>query len=688
MKMNLFHGRRLFGVLAVLLGVALCFPSSPAKAGTLLVDFGDPASTSGGTTGPAVTWNDIPTSIALADVGDFLDLVTTHGTPTSLGIRMLARFNGANENGTTTSTLFPANATRDSLYGNTESFNNLENIVPKFQIIGLNAGAAYNLSFYASRTGATDNRETRYTVTGAATVTADLNASGNINTLASLNGVVADSNGEITIELTPGPNNNNANHFTYLGVLTLQSVATPAERVLIDFGAGSAPTGVVEPDPGIVWNNVVTSIGINPAGALEGLLATNGAPSGYNFQMIARFNGANTAGTTASTNFPASATRDSLFGNTAAFSGLSDINPEFKFTGLSSGLLYSFTFFGSRTGAADNRETRYTVTGANTASADLNTANNVDGIVTVSDISPNEAGEITVRLSAGPANNNANRFTYLGVLKLDWAPRPVPALLVDFGAAATTTIFGADDQQSYWNNVVPAVGGSSSGVLTNLLSASGSNTGASLQMVARFNGANANGTSTSTLFPTKATQDSLFGNTATFSGLADVFPIFKLVGLQPGLAYDFTFFGSRMSVGDNRETRYTVTGANAASADLNTSNNETEVARVLTIRPNASGEITIAITPGPNNDNGNQFTYLGVMRVDWVAAIDIRLLAPALVGGNLSFQVEGASGKTYRIQGSETLGAWTDAGTLTLTGTTGTFSTSAATGFRFFRAIE
>jgi hypothetical protein len=686
MKMNPFNGRRLARVLAAFLGLALT--AAPASAGTLLMDFGDPASTSGGTTGVAVTWNDIPTSIALADVGDFLDLVTTNGTPTTIGIRMLSRFNGANENGTTASTLFPANATRDSLYGNTESFNNLENVTPKFQVIGLTAGASYNLSFYASRTGATDNRETRYTVTGTASASVDLNVAGNISTLAPLNGVVADANGEITIELFPGPNNNNANHFTYLGVLTIQSVSTPSERVLIDFGAGGTPTGVVEPDPGIIWNNVVTAIGVDPAGTLEGLLTTNGAPAGYNFQMISRFNGANTAGTTASTNFPASATRDSLFGNTEAFNSLANINPEFKFTGLSSGLLYSFTFFGSRTGASDNRETRYTVTGANSASADLNTANNVNGSVTVADITPNEAGEITVRLSAGPANNNANHFTYLGVLRLDWAPRPVPALLVDFGAAATTTIFGADDQQNYWNNVEPAVGGSSTGVLANLVSASGANTGASLQMIARFNGANANGTTAATVFTTKATQDSLFGNTETFSGLADVFPSFKLSGLQPNLAYDFTFFASRMGVGDTRETRYTASGANSAFADLNTSNNETEVARITGIRPDAAGEITISLEPGPNNDNGNHFTYLGVMRVDWVATTDIRLLAPTLAAGNLSFQVEGAAGKTYRIQGSDTLGAWTDAGTVTLNGTTGTFSISAATGFRFFRAIE
>jgi len=41
---------------------------------------------------------------------------------------MLSRFNGANGNGTTAAAPFPTEATRDSLFGNTESFNGLVNI--------------------------------------------------------------------------------------------------------------------------------------------------------------------------------------------------------------------------------------------------------------------------------------------------------------------------------------------------------------------------------------------------------------------------------------------------------------------------------------------------------------------------------------------------------------------------------
>jgi len=658
-------------------------------ANTLLFDFGDPGSPSGTAPGEPVTWNDVPTSVVTSDFGEMYDLVTTNGTPTTISLRMLSRFNGVNENGTTGSTRYPASATRDSLYGNTGLFGGLENVTPVFQVVGLNPGASYSLSFYASRTGVSDNRETRYTVTGSTEQTVDLNVANNVDNVATLAGVAANDLGEITIALTPGPNNSNSGtFFTYLGVMSLQAVADPATRLLFDFGASATPTGTVVPDAGTRWNNVTTSIGATSTGTLEGLVTTNGTVTGYGFQMLSRFNGANTAGTTASTVFPSSATRDSLYGNTEAFNGLTDIFPEFKLSGLSSALVYSFTFYGSRTGTSDNREARYTVTGSNTAHGDLNGANNINDTVTVSGISPDEAGDIRIRITPGPANNNANHFTYLGAMRVNWSPRPQPSILIDFGAAGTQTAFGVGDTERYWNNVDTAVGGSSTASLNGIVTVSGSSTPYGLQMVSRFNGANANGTLVSPVFPAAATRDSLFGNTEAFSGLADVTPIFKMTGLVPGQAYHFTFFASRMGVGDNRETRYTVTGANSGFADLNASNNEAEVAEVRDIRPDTNGEITIALEPGPMNDNGNHFTYLGVLRIDWTPAVAIQLSAPTLVGSAFRFTLSGDPGKTYRIQAGSTLGAWSDLTTATATGGTATVEVPVTDGTRFFRAIE
>lgn len=401
--------------------------AATSMAATWLFDFGGPDSPSGGAVqGTTLHWNNVTASTGAAEGAEVPELATTSGELSQLTLQIVSRFNGANENGATSGGPYPASATRDSLYGNTELFGSLENVTPTFKVYGLTPGSAASLTFFASRQGVTDNRETRYTVTGKQSATADLDAANNVTNIARVATVQADDNGEILVALAPGPNNNNANHFTYLGVLAIETSA--GQRFLIDFGATGSITEMEEPGPSIAWNNVPTAIGTDPVARLTDLVTTNGATTGAALQMIARFNGANLNGTTASTVFPASATGDSLFGNTAAFSGLENIFPSFKLTGLSSSNRYSFQFYGSRTGVSDNRETRYTLAGATTAFADLDAANNVDRVAVVNDLLPSAAGEIVITLGPGPNNSNGNRFTYLGVMRVDSRARRPPGI--------------------------------------------------------------------------------------------------------------------------------------------------------------------------------------------------------------------------------------------------------------------
>jgi hypothetical protein len=137
-----------------------------------------------------------------------------------------------------------------------------------------------------------------------------------------------------------------------------------------------------------------------------------------------------------------------------------------------------------------------------------------------------------------------------------------------------------------------------------------------LVMLSRFNGANQSGILESGLFPADATSDSLYGNTEAFNSVTDIFPSFKLTGLDPLLTYDFTFYASRMGARDNRETGYTVVGANSSFAALDATANIDGFATATGIEPDAAGEITISIAPTENNNNGNHFTYLGVMKVE------------------------------------------------------------------------
>jgi hypothetical protein len=484
------------------------------------------------------------------------------------------------------------------------------------------------------------------------------------------------------------------------------------QSFLFDFGAVSALTtnGPAPGDPQNHWNNVTEAIGTSALGQISNLVTTGNTPTDIRLVMLNRFNGANLNGTTASASFPANATSDSLFGNTEPFNNLSNIFPSFKLTNLNPLRTYSLTFYASRMGVADNRETSYTVTGQNSGSAVLDAVNNTDATALVPAITPDASGEITISLAPTTNNNNSFHFTYLGAMRMDAVPGQEPieftqhpvsqtviaglpamfnaavqgtppyfiqwssngvalpnanqftftipsvttnmdgavfavtvsnlayaatssnavlhvtpatlnpaakALFFDFGSATTTANGPSpNDPLNFWNNVTPAVGSTSSGWLTNLVTAANAPTTVGLVMLSRFNGANENGTLNAFFLPPNATRDSLFGNTETFSGLANIFPRFKLTGLNPAATYNLTFYASRLSAGDNRETGYTVQGANSGFATLNAADNVTNTTTVAGIIPTAAREITISLAPTANNNNIYHFTYLGVLRLD------------------------------------------------------------------------
>jgi hypothetical protein len=211
-------------------------------------------------------------------------------------------------------------------------------------------------------------------------------------------------------------------------------------------------------------------------------------------------------------------------------------------------------------------------------------------------------------------------------------------------------------------------------------------------MVSRFNGVNENGTEASGIYPLDATRDSFFGNTELFGDLENITPIFKLTGLNPAIAYDLKLYASRMGVGYNRETHYTVTGATEATADLNIANNETESALITGLKPSASGEITIALTPGVNNDNANHFVYLGILQMDWTESAPSApptLSEAKYSNGVFSFKLTGTTGKTYQIQRTRTfVGAWENAQTVTLASASQTVQVTQAESEYFYRAVE
>ena len=508
------------------------------------------------------------------------------------------------------------------------------------------------------------------------------------------------------------------------------------QSFLFDFGAAATPTtnGPAPGDPLNHWNNITEAVGTSTNIQLANLDTTANAPTHIGLVMLSRFNGANTAGTTASAAWPQNATGDSLFGNIELFNGATNVYPSFKLTRLNPARTYSFTFHASRTGVSDNRETGYTVSGLTTGFAALDAANNIEATALVPGIAPDAAGEITISLAPTTNNTNPYHFTYLNAMRMDAVPEQEPivftqhpasqtvserlpasftaavqgtppyfiqwfsnglaipsanqftytipsvttnmdgstyfvtvsnlsfsatsidavlhvtpasanpaanALFFDFGGATTTANGPApNDPLNYWNNVTTAVGSSSSGRLTNLVTAANAPTTIGLVMLSRFNGANDNGTLSNPLFPQNATRDSLFGNTGDHGGLINVFPSFKLTGLNPEAKYTLTFYASRTGVTDNRETGYTVQGGNGGFTALNPANNLTNTASVIGIIPNAAREITVTIGPTANNNNSVKYTYLGVLRLDAVLPPPA-FLPPVLANGQIQLDWTG-----------------------------------------------
>jgi hypothetical protein len=659
---------------------------------TAYIDFGSAdATTSTQGSGDLLYWNNLTGSIGSSDTGVLSNLVSTDGFESDLAIQMVARFGGVNEAGTLLSTIYPVSATRDSLFGNTEEFQGLTDVYPIFMVTGLDPAVPYDFTFYASRmsTGG-DIRETLYTVTGATVAETTLNASENLDQTASVFGMQPNAFGEVTIALTPGPNNNNSLHFTYLGALQIE-LPGQEQTFLVDFG-GSATTEVVVPDSDR-WNNVVESVGQTNDGVLTQLAKTSGVKTDYALQMLARFNGVNRNGTTESTSFPASATSDSMFGNTAEFSGLANVFPEFKLTGLDPLTNYDFRFFGSRNSVSDNRETRFTVTGTNSVIADLDTANNVEATADAAGVTPNAAGEITIAITPGPNNTNSTGFTYLGVMEVAWENTFVPQIVIDGGGTGNPTPL--QDDGTVWNNLLSNVAESNTGILPGLKTVNGTETPFAIEMIARFTGVNENGTLDPTApYPATATRDSLYGNTEEWSGLSNIFPQFKITGLDPQVAYTLTFYASRTSVSDIRETEFTVDGTNQVIVTQNASNNIDQTVQAADIMPAPDGSITVSIAPGPNNDNGYHFTYMGVLQIDWEGGLPnqedelVSLSQLGYSGGVLTFTLTGRSGQTYTIQGSDDLQTWDDLKQVTLAGDSEEVTVETLEPAQFYRAVR
>ncbi|MCC7145217.1 MAG: PEP-CTERM sorting domain-containing protein [Phycisphaeraceae bacterium] len=168
------------------------------------------------------------------------------------------------------------------------------------------------------------------------------------------------------------------------------------------------------------------------------LVDANGASTGINLLVTDSFYPWwNTSGTTASTIFPASASRDGFYVTATDFgAGAPDPTGGFELQNLDPAYTYDVLLYGSRAGVSDVRESQYTVTGAGIQVLLLNASGNVDNYVVATGVVPDANGKITIDVAAGPNNNHSAQLAYINLVTLTAVPEPASVTLLALGATA------------------------------------------------------------------------------------------------------------------------------------------------------------------------------------------------------------------------------------------------------------
>jgi chitodextrinase len=214
-----------------------------------------------------------------------------------------------------------------------------------------------------------------------------------------------------------------------------------SDTVNIDFGMSDRLSNSTS------WNNLYDN-GYDKGSSIA-LHTSKGNSMVFDLNVTSRFYYYLETGDTAdaSLGIPLSASLDGFWGAAKLFNGLAVDNSTIVFRGLSSSTQYSFVFYCSRhlssSTTVDNRETQYKVIGTTTSYAYLDAFNNKTKVATVSNITP-VGDSITIVMTAGPNNTNANGFFYINALRMIYASSEAPTvptgLMVNSKSASSVSL--------------------------------------------------------------------------------------------------------------------------------------------------------------------------------------------------------------------------------------------------------
>ncbi|MBC2601824.1 DUF4886 domain-containing protein [Puniceicoccus vermicola] len=577
-----------------------------------LIDFGSTDSETPSNPLPGESWNNLTNPKATTEGSVLSGLLYDDGTSNPIELKILSRFNQSSSSGTTDSTLFPGTATRDLLYGNTETDNGLSTVTPKFTLTGMDPSVAYIFEFYASRMGVSDQFQTRYTVTGETVESATLDSAGNVEESASTLPVFPNASGEITIALSPGPENNSSAHYTDLGTLRIDTIPhtrlevseQPASQTLEEGGSASFATQVeADRSYSIQWyrngdlidgatrlNLTVSDVAFSQDGDIyvaafdDGIRTVETEPVTLTVlpdQTPPNLNSTNPAGP------------DQIF------------------------LSFSEPLDSSSATKADNYEIAYRGRRLTPIAVDLSG----DGLNVTLTLAEAINGRYAIYVKPSVTDQRGNPLPESSILK--WGSlSTAQTVYLDFGSGYT--VISADS----WN-VIDEPSATPTLYTDDLLDREGNSTAISVSLTDSLDGTNKNGTSSGP-FPSGATRDSLYGQNSNPTGA------FTFSNLNRDWTYDFTIFASRMGVSDNRETHYEITGANSGSANLDAASNETETVSINGIRPTNEGTIVLSLSAGSHNSNGPGYYYIGAVAMNIrTPEEELTLYPPVLLGNDL-----------------------------------------------------
>jgi hypothetical protein len=567
---------------AAALGAVVCALAMPAHAFDIRIDLANYSAP------PAGNWNTVMPPTSGGNIANLIDFGSGLGTGVSLSITQNFSDPGWAGNPWTGPPAFrpwvDSNASNDYVY----RVNATGEIT--FSGSGIDPSETYRLEALASRNTTAANRRGDYRVNGA--LSDSLNSDGYHAHFDGYAGhqvmtwrqVKPDAAGNIVFDM--------ASHLTgdiaYLSAMRLTDDAPP-QSVLLDLGDTGRQT------PGN-WNNAYTTNGGGGTGGaghrVVGAVDAAGQQTAVSFNILDDFHSRNADGVNSdAAGYPATAQSDSFpvyTGNTATL----------QVEGLTPGLSYDITLFGSRIDTGETRTAAFTVGG--TTQTLVNT-DNAANTVTFYDVTADSQGHIQVDTSVA-----AGSYAYLGVVEVvgSFSDEPAyPSIFFDFGSGASGYPTAGD-----WNNVTSSGAGLR---VTDAIDSLGQPTLLDLRITDGFPATNTLGDQSNDAgFPISAQRDSF----VVIAGGDETAQI-QLEGLVAANTYDLTLFGSRRNSdapGGLLSLDVTIDGLTQSLV------NRANTANVLTfhnVQPDASGNILIDFGLSPNAT----FGYFGAMSVTYVA---------------------------------------------------------------------